>query len=640
MASASNSSLDNDRVVSADGCDEHVSKHLTPPRTTVCTTSNRAGEAQSFDIDNISTIASPSGHLSIEGNDKGSQYIGDMSNDDDDVAVILQQDRTWNAILAEERQNEVLHLTQSVLSQHPKNDATAHFIMNQLNLLVDREEETTVLSSIATDATEHPYPPMNQTGTVADHDRPYADYGHLNRETIAEECQFNLERPLLTQRSIRLNAKSFSITSWTEVSKEIVFDQIKQEFGIQNIQYICISEEISELNHQRHLHIQIILKEKVDRRKPFLDDITGTRCNYQVTQNDVAWNEYIKKDGNYIEFNEFKSTRIRGKKEWPSESASNSQTSDNHDRQLVPRSTSVVASTASSSTTTTTVRAQIQARRQFEQETVVKALKLAETNVHQAMDLIRHSLPIKFLSQSTWYLSTFNYVHLRSQAEADRNGQIEKEYVWPLSFPHCTEQLRQAMKRWIQHHFSRTKRAKCLIIIGPTGTGKTSFALSLPGRVNYFKERWNLDNWSDYARYSVYDDIPWDDFSKLNYPNKKGLLTQNGKINATDKYRGTKEINVRQPAIVLLNPEDAGSLLVEPVTQQEHQIAMYWKQRAFIYIMTDDEYFYQQPKSYDQADDDEQLSNHSSMHSNDAKLGEPDEFDQMIERYQQKHPQS
>ena len=53
-------------------------------------------------------------------------------------------------------------------------------------------------------------------------------------------------------------------------------------------------------------------------------------------------------------------------------------------------------------------------------------------------------------------------------------------------------------------------------------------------------------------------------FSKLNYPNKKGLLTQNGKINATDKYRGTKEINVRQPAIVLLNPEDAGSLLVEP----------------------------------------------------------------------------
>lgn len=86
------------------------------------------------------------------------------------------------------------------------------------------------------------------------------------------------------------------------------------------------------------------------------------------------------------------------------------------------------------------------------------------------------------------------------------------------------------MDRWIRHNFSVTKRAKCLILIGPTGTGKTSFALSLPGYVNYFHERWILDDWSDGARYSVYDDIPWDDFDKLNYPNKKGLLTQNGEI--------------------------------------------------------------------------------------------------------------
>jgi septin family protein len=82
------------------------------------------------------------------------------------------------------------------------------------------------------------------------------------------------------------------------------------------------------------------------------------------------------------------------------------------------------------------------------------------------------------------------------------------------------------MNQWIQHNFFHTKRAKCLILIGPTGTGKTSFALSLPGRANYFQDRWNLDKWNNYARYSVYDDIPWDDFSKLNFPSKKNLLTQ------------------------------------------------------------------------------------------------------------------
>jgi hypothetical protein len=62
---------------------------------------------------------------------------------------------------------------------------------------------------------------------------------------------------------------------------------------------------------------------------------------------------------------------------------------------------------------------------------------------------------------------------------------------------------------------------------------KNILCLIITGRVNYFKGRWNLDRWNDYARYSVYDDIPWDEFHNLNYPNKKGLLTQNGKLNVS-----------------------------------------------------------------------------------------------------------
>ena len=63
-------------------------------------------------------------------------------------------------------------------------------------------------------------------------------------------------------------------------------------------------------------------------------------------------------------------------------------------------------------------------------------------------------------------------------------------------------------------------------------------------------------------------------------------------MNATDKYRGTKEIDFRQPVIVLLNPEDAGSLLAESVTEQQKQTAQYWNERAFVYIMNDDEYIF------------------------------------------------
>ncbi|CAF2913054.1 unnamed protein product [Rotaria sp. Silwood2] len=105
---------------------------------------------------------------------------------------------------------------------------------------------------------------MTQSGVIADHHRAYAAYGHLDRATIAHECQFNLEQPSSSSSStttaqshkrMRLNAKSFAITAWTDVSKDMVLDHIKNEFGIENIQYICISEELSELNHERHLHI-------------------------------------------------------------------------------------------------------------------------------------------------------------------------------------------------------------------------------------------------------------------------------------------------------------------------------------------------------------------------------------------------
>ena len=88
----------------------------------------------------------------------------------------------------------------------------------------------------------------------------------------------------------------------------------------------------------------------------------------------------------------------------------------------------------------------------------------------------------------------------------------------------------EAMNHWLNNEFVRSKRAKCLVLIGPTGTGKTSFAKSLIGRFNYFQESWSVDDWNDYARYSIYDDVPWDDFEKRHFPSKISLLTQNGPI--------------------------------------------------------------------------------------------------------------
>ncbi|CAF4279604.1 unnamed protein product, partial [Rotaria sordida] len=131
--------------------------------------------------------------------------------------------------------------------------------------------------------------------------------------------QFNVEIPLPSSRRqpIRLNTKSLAILSWTNVSKDVVMNYIKEEFHFKKIQYICIGEEKKELNHQNQLCIQIIFKKIINRKTRFLDKVTRTCCNYKVTENIFAWNDYIKKDPNCLEFGQFPS-KIRGYKQYPS----------------------------------------------------------------------------------------------------------------------------------------------------------------------------------------------------------------------------------------------------------------------------------------------------------------------------------
>ncbi|CAF4992554.1 unnamed protein product, partial [Rotaria sp. Silwood1] len=403
--------------------------------------------------------------------------------------------------------------------------------------------------------------------------------------TIAKELNFNLattdpNEPKPPHGPVRRAPKTWAITAWTHVSRETVMAEIKRQFGIEYLQYVCVAQETGDLNNRPHLHIQIILKERKDKKTWFLDDITKTHCNYQVTDNDRAWNEYIKKQHNFIEFGTFKSTTSWAEKQWPSSPSSFTTThSRDHNQTSVPRG---------APTATTNVRSKIDDNQQRKNAIASEAFDIAKINVYDAMDFIQKARPWDFLNHSQWYETAFKYIHLRAQHEMDRTGiNIRpKEYTWPDSFPDCTPGLRAVVNRWIRHHLKRKSRAKCLILIGPTGTGKTSFAKSLSGRYNYFKGRWRLDGWNDYANYSIFDDIDWDKFEDKGFPDKKDLFTQNGLTNATDKYKKSVEINIRQPAIVLLNPgPPEGSLRREPTTDDERHVAEFWSKRSVIFRM-------------------------------------------------------
>ena len=55
----------------------------------------------------------------------------------------------------------------------------------------------------------------------------------------------------------------------------------------------------------------------------------------------------------------------------------------------------------------------------------------------------------------------------------------------------------------------------------------------------------------------------------------------------THPYKKHNQINVKQPAIVLLNPgRSDGSLAAAPTSEFEQDNADYWKQRAVIYRMS------------------------------------------------------
>lgn len=100
---------------------------------------------------------------------------------------------------------------------------------------------------------------------------------------------------------------------------------------------------------------------------------------------------------------------------------------------------------------------------------------------------------------------------------------------------------------WLQVESIKTERARCLVVVGPTRCGKTSWARSL-GRYIFWRTQVAFNVWDPTAKFIIVDDIPW-----KYIPYKKAILTQMGQHIVTDKYMKKLQINVDKPAIVLLN---------------------------------------------------------------------------------------
>ncbi|CAF1273775.1 unnamed protein product [Rotaria sp. Silwood1] len=119
-------------------------------------------------------------------------------------------------------------------------------------------------------------------------------------QKIARKFRFDLignktfEKRLLNND--RMSKQMYAITCYTDIRKEYVMREICRQFSLDIIQYACVSVDHSPTTTEYFtMYIQILLKRNKNKFGWFLDKITGDKCNYHVTNKELAWNEFIKK---------------------------------------------------------------------------------------------------------------------------------------------------------------------------------------------------------------------------------------------------------------------------------------------------------------------------------------------------------
>lgn len=143
---------------------------------------------------------------------------------------------------------------------------------------------------------------------------------------LAQEYQFNLDIPdehTTPINALRMKRKSFNmvcqlieyIESANKQNQDILH-YIQEEFH-GRLQYACVSSIYDHSSFISNSFIQIILNKSMHKKGYFFRPLTGTyfyendcnlivlfqnhcsiigmRCNYKVTNNDRAWNRFLKK---------------------------------------------------------------------------------------------------------------------------------------------------------------------------------------------------------------------------------------------------------------------------------------------------------------------------------------------------------
>ncbi|CAF1056988.1 unnamed protein product, partial [Rotaria magnacalcarata] len=171
--------------------------------------------------------------------------------------------------------------------------------------------DSNLINTVDNQYNKMPYPPKSLMGFVNEHDRPYAQYGHLSADQIEQQFNFDLEGvetdAKRRQNHVRFAVHRLNMMCKTEATKEFIMENIRLKFN-DKIQYVCVGVDRESTDLKRQIYIQIIFNGKINEKKWFLDTVSSDpKFNYHVTKRCDPWNQYIKQKCDFIEYGLFKS---------------------------------------------------------------------------------------------------------------------------------------------------------------------------------------------------------------------------------------------------------------------------------------------------------------------------------------------
>lgn len=184
----------------------------------------------------------------------------------------------------------------------------------------------------------------------------------------------------------------------------------------------------------------------------------------------------------------------------------------------------------------------------------------------EGIDIIKDKRPRDYMLFSEKIESTLEKMHKKPKRQS----------LTPSRYIRSTFNEPPELTKWVEENCKPDmERRKCLILIGSTQMGKTSWAKSVLPSFMQFRGDFDVKKWEQEADLIIFDDIKW-----TSIPYKKQLLTgMKEEASITDKYQKKYAIVTDKPCIVCLNPDD--------ITREDEKemTGDYWSANSVIYIL-------------------------------------------------------